>query len=93
MVLAFAFPSHFLYKDVIRELIDMLSIKMDAITPLALKVLGYIGRHKPLGDVFSDVLQLLVPICKRFIAEGTPKEAKEAVTCLFINTTDTQVIS
>ena len=32
----------------------------------------------------------MTPICKSFITKGTPKQAKHAVKCLFMNTTDTQ---
>lgn len=53
-------------------------------------MLSYIGKQRPLGDALPDALAVLVPICKQFIAKGSPKEAKQAVKCLFINTTDTQ---
>ncbi len=50
-----------------------------------------IGKHKPLGDAFPELAALLVPICKQFIAKGTDKQAKQAVKCLVMNTTTTQV--
>ncbi len=31
-----------------------------------------------------------MPICKQFIAKGNDKQAKQAVKCLFMNTTSTQ---
>jgi sister-chromatid-cohesion protein PDS5 len=91
LVLSFVFPWHFLHADIIRQIISLLSIKREPmVAPLALSVLTFVGKHQPLGDAFPDLLDGLVPICKMFIDKGTPKQAKQAVKCLYMNTTSTQ---
>ena len=90
LLLAFVFPSHFLHENVIRTMIFYLSIKGDNVAPLTLSALSFIGKHKPLGDAFPELTAVLVPICKQFIAKGNDKQAKQAVKCLFMNTTVTQ---
>ena len=45
----------------------------------------------PIGTAHPDLLDQLVNICKGFIKNGTPKQAKNAVKCLHMNTTETQV--
>ncbi len=71
-------------------MIHYLSIKSDSVAPLTLSALGFVGKHKPLGDAFPELTSVLVPICKQFISRGTDKQAKQAVKCLFSNTTSTQ---
>jgi hypothetical protein len=48
-----------------------------------------LGKKTPLHEEFSDILEHLVPICKTFIKNGTSKQAKHAVKCLYINTAST----
>ena len=92
LVLSSVFPWHFLDADVLRQIIGLLSISNPdpAVAPLALSVLTYVGKHQPLGDAFPDLMATLVPICKTFIERGTQKQAKQAVKCLFMNTTATR---
>ena len=47
------------------------------------------SKKTPLHEEFSDILEHLVPICKSFIKNGTSKQAKHAVKCLYINTAST----
>ena len=44
-----------------------------------------------IGTAHPELLNQLVTICKGFIKNGTPKQAKHAVKCLHMNTTETQV--
>jgi len=43
-------------------------------------------------DTFPDHFKKLFEICKSFINEGTPKEGKHAIKCLFLNCTKSKVI-
>ena len=54
-----------------------------------LQIFTFIGKKTPLHEEFSDILEHLVPICKSFIKNGTSKQAKHAVKCLYINTAST----
>lgn len=38
-------------------------------------------------EQFPEEMNRLVPICKEFIVSGTTKQAKQAIRCLFKNTT------
>lgn len=40
------------------------------------------------GELFPDVIRELIPVCKRFATSGTPKQAKQAIRCLYINMTE-----
>lgn len=92
LVLAFVFPWHFTHADILRQVISLMEIKGDPnIAPLALSILTFVGKHQPLGDGFGVLLEQLVPTCMQFISNGTPKQAKQAVKCLYMNTTTTRV--
>ncbi|XP_059079430.1 sister chromatid cohesion protein PDS5 homolog B-B-like isoform X2 [Tigriopus californicus] len=90
MVLSFVFAPHYMYTDVLNKIVGLLKTPADFVAPLALSVLTYIGKHKPLGDDFPSILQTLTPICKDFVNNGTPKQAKQSIKCLFMNATETQ---
>jgi sister-chromatid-cohesion protein PDS5 len=87
LLLAFVFPAQFLQVDVISTMLTYLSLKGDSIAPLTLSALAFVGKHKPLGDAFPDLMDALVPICQEFVTNGTPKQAKQAIKCLYANTT------
>jgi hypothetical protein len=50
-----------------------------------------IGEHKPLGDAFPELIPVLTPICRQYVIKGTPKQIKQAIRCLYKNTTSTLV--
>ncbi|XP_059483617.1 sister chromatid cohesion protein PDS5 homolog A-A isoform X4 [Neocloeon triangulifer] len=83
-VLAFVFPSHFLHEDVIAHLISLLDL--DDVAPLVLTILTLIGKFKPIGEAFPDLMRTLVPKCQQLCGTGGPKDAKHAIRCLFHNT-------
>ncbi|XP_063218306.1 sister chromatid cohesion protein PDS5 homolog B isoform X2 [Bacillus rossius redtenbacheri] len=83
--LSFVFSSHFLHDDIIRHLLSLLAIEEDFVAPLVLSVLTFLGKYKPLGEVFPDIMQEVIPVCKHFAVVGTPKQAKHAIRCLYIN--------
>jgi len=89
-VISFVFPSHFQYRDILKELLTFLSIPGEHIGPLTLTALTFIGRSKPIGDSFPDLMETLSPICKIFIKGRHPKQAKQAIKCLFTNATATK---
>ena len=50
----------------------------------------FIGRSKPIGDSFPELLDSMAPICKAFIRGRNPKQAKQAIKCLYTNATETR---
>lgn len=66
-------------------MISLLSYDQDYAAPLILKSLTHLGRYKPLISIDSSIMEELAPVCKDFACEGTPKQAKHAVRCIFIN--------
>ena len=89
-VLSFVFPSHFLYKDIIRDLLQMMGNQADYVAPLVLNILSFMGKHKPINESFPDLQGILGKICLEFIKLGTPKQAKQAIKCMYMNTTENQ---
>merc|ERR1719348_1238010 len=89
-VLSFVFPSHFMYRDVIKELLSMLRQSQDYVAPLVLSILTFIGKHKPISESFPELQDILAKICMQFIKLGTPKQAKQAMKCMYMNTTENQ---
>ena len=86
LVLAFVYPSHFLYLDIMKELLVMIKEDVDNVAAFVLQIFTFIGKKQPLGDKFPEILEHLIPICKSFIRGGTSKQAKHAIKCLYINT-------
>lgn len=84
VMLSYVFPSHFLHEDILSHLISFLDLE-DEVAPLVLSVLTFLGKYRPIGEPFPDIAQSLVPTCKRLAVEGTPKQAKQAIRCLYIN--------
>nr|XP_053653751.1 sister chromatid cohesion protein PDS5 homolog B-B-like [Cherax quadricarinatus] len=86
-VLSFVYPAHFLHVDILTRLIALLNIPTSSISPPVLSVLTYIGKYKPIGELYPDLTAVLIPICQRFAESGSPKQAKHAVRCLHTNCT------
>ncbi|XP_063845776.1 sister chromatid cohesion protein PDS5 homolog B-B-like isoform X2 [Scylla paramamosain] len=85
-VLSFVYPAHFLHEDIIERLHNLLE-RSSTISPSVLSVITYIGKYKPIGEVFPSLAAVLIPICQKFAERGTPKQAKHAVRCLHTNCT------
>jgi sister chromatid cohesion protein PDS5 len=85
-VLAFVFPSHFLHEDVISHLISLLDL--EDVAPLVLTILTLIGKFKPIGEAFPELMPVLVPKCQQLCATGGPKDAKHAIRCMFHNSVE-----
>ena len=85
-MLSFVFAPHFLHEDILMQLVQFLDLDEEMVAPLVLSIFTFLGKYKPLCDVSPEVTNLLVPICKNFIETGTPKQAKQAVRCLYVNT-------
>lgn len=84
-VLSYVFSAHFQHVNILRHMIALLSFDEDYVAPYILKAFTYLGRYKPLVDSFPEVLEELGPICKEMALSGTPKQAKHAVRCMFVN--------
>ena len=72
-----------------KELLILIKEDVDNVAAFVLQIFTFIGKKTPLHEDFSDILEHLVPICKSFIRGGTSKQAKQAVKCLYINTSST----
>lgn len=84
-VLIYLFPAHFLHDSVLRPMMALLSFELGFVAGSLFKALTHLGRFKPLVDSHLEVLEDLAPICKHFAINGTPKQAKHAIRCLFVN--------
>ncbi|XP_068145904.1 sister chromatid cohesion protein PDS5 homolog B [Drosophila tropicalis] len=86
-MLSYVFSAHFFTDTSLRHLISLLSYEHEYVAPLVLKTLTHLGRYQPLVDEANPIiLNELAPICKDFALIGTPKQAKHAVRCIFVNT-------
>lgn len=88
-VLIYLFPAHFLHDSVLRPLMALLSFELSFVAASIFKALTHLGRFKSLIDSHPEVLEDLAPICKHFAVNGTPKQAKHAIRCLFVNSHST----
>lgn len=85
-MLSYVFSAHFFTDTSLRHLIALLSYEQEYVAPLVLKTLTHLGRYQPLiDDANPAILNELAPICKDFALMGTPKQAKHAVRCIFVN--------
>lgn len=84
-MLSFVFAPHFLHDDILLQLVQLLELDDEMVAPLVLSIFTFLGKYRPLCDVSSEIMDQLVPICKNFAECGTPKQAKQAIRCLFIN--------
>ena len=87
-VLSFVFPSHYIYDDIITGLLRNAVHKKDYVVPLILNILSFIGKYKPLNESFPNLYDTLLKMSIQYIKIGTPKEAKQAIKCLYLNTTE-----
>lgn len=85
VMLSYVFPHHFLHADVIQHLLNLLQMEDEIVAPLVLSVLTFVGKYKPIGEMFPNETNMLIPMCKSFAETGTPKQAKQAIRCLYIN--------
>lgn len=84
-VLSFVFSAHFQHDSILRHMLQLLSFDEEYVAPYILKAFTYLGRYRPLCDSHPAILEELAPICKTLATEGTPKQAKHALRCMFIN--------
>jgi len=42
------------------------------------------------GEQFPEIIQNLIPTCKRLAETGTPKQAKQSIRCLYVNVINNQ---
>jgi sister chromatid cohesion protein PDS5 len=84
-VLIYLFPAHFLNESVLRSMMALVKVELDFVAASVFKALTHLGRFKPLIESHPDVMEDLAPLCKHFAISGTPKQAKHAIRCLFVN--------
>lgn len=85
VMLSYVFPCHFLHEDIISHLLTFLHIEDEIVAPHVLSVLTFLGKYRPVGELFPSETSMLIPICKNFAEMGTPKQAKQAIRCLYVN--------
>lgn len=85
-VLSFIFSAHFQHESILIQMVMLLRCVKPFVAPYVLKALTHLGRYKPLIETFPIVIEKLAPICLDFALIGTPKQAKHAVRCVFVNT-------
>lgn len=88
-VLAYVFSAHFQHEEILRHMIGLLNFDEEYVAPYVLKAFTYLGRYKPLIESHVEILKELGPICKEFAVAGSPKQAKHAIRCMFVNTQTT----
>uniref|UniRef100_A0A1B0AGA6 Uncharacterized protein n=1 Tax=Glossina pallidipes TaxID=7398 RepID=A0A1B0AGA6_GLOPL len=84
--LSYIFSAHFFTDKTLRHMIALLSYEHEYVAPLILKSFTHLGRYKPLSEVNPEIMTDLAPICKDFALNGTIKQAKHAVRCVYVNT-------
>jgi sister-chromatid-cohesion protein PDS5 len=84
-MLSFVFAPHFLHDDILMQLVHLLELDDEMVAPLVLSIFTFLGKYRPLCDVAPEIMDQLMPICKAFAGSGTPKQAKQAVRCLYVN--------
>ncbi|XP_047520595.1 sister chromatid cohesion protein PDS5 homolog B-B isoform X2 [Pieris napi] len=85
VMLSFVFPAHFLHEDVLNRLTSLLELDDETIAPHILAALTFLGKYRPLGEACPTLFPKLITLCKAYAEVGTPKQAKNAVRCLFVN--------
>ncbi|XP_063982810.1 sister chromatid cohesion protein PDS5 homolog B isoform X1 [Diachasmimorpha longicaudata] len=88
VMLSFVFGPHFLHNDILMQLVELLEIEDEMVGSLVLSIFTFLGKYKPLCEVAPDIMAKMVPICKNFALSGTPKQAKQAIRCIFVNMVD-----
>jgi sister-chromatid-cohesion protein PDS5 len=84
-VLIYLFPAHFLHESVLRSMMGLLNFDLEYASASVFKALTHLGRFKPLIESYAVVIEDLAPICKHYATQGTPKQSKHAIRCLFVN--------
>ncbi|CAG9131425.1 unnamed protein product [Plutella xylostella] len=91
MMLSFVFPAHFLHEDVLNELTSLLELDDESVAPYILAALTFLGKYRPLSEVCPALFPRLITLCKAYAEVGTPKQAKNAVRCLYVNVPEERV--
>lgn len=66
-------------------MISLMSFNRNYTISYILNAFTHLGRYKPLASCHPEILDDLIAVCKDFALNGTPKEAKHAVRCIFVN--------
>lgn len=85
-VLSYVFPAHFQHESILMHMVRLLSYVDNYVAPYILKALTHLGRYRPIIESFPEVINLLAPVCLEFPNGGTPKQAKHAIRCIYVNT-------
>lgn len=88
VMLSFVFPAHFLHEDVLHRLTSLLELDDESVAPHILAALTFLGKYRPLSEACPALFPKLITLCKAYAEVGTPKQAKNAVRCLFVNVPD-----
>lgn len=84
-VLSYVFSAHFQHTSILQHMVGLLSFDDEYVAPFILQSFTYIGRYRPLYESHQDIVDELAPICKELAINGTSKQAKHAIRCLYVN--------
>ena len=85
-VLSTVFSTHFQSTQTLKKMVGLLSTKKHYVAANVLKAFTSLALNKPLIESHPSVLEELAPLCKVFALTGNPKESKQAIRCMFLNT-------
>lgn len=88
VMLSFVFPAHFLHEDVLMRLTALLEFDDENVAPHILSAFTFLGKYRPLCETCPALFPKLITLCKAYAEIGTPKQAKNAVRCLYVNVPD-----
>ncbi|CAB0012938.1 unnamed protein product [Nesidiocoris tenuis] len=90
VLLAYVFPIFFYSQDTMNKIVGLIDLEGENTAPLVMEILVFLGKYKHfvgqrMADDFPDQMTSFIPKVKEYSMIGTPKQAKQAVRCLFIN--------
>ncbi|KAL5285776.1 PDS5A family protein [Megaselia abdita] len=87
-VLSFCFAAYFQHEPILQHLLTLLSYtepEYEYVVSYVLKIFTHLGKYVPLSKDYPDIFEQLVSICYELAKTGTPKQAKQAVRCIYVN--------
>ncbi|BET00337.1 PDS5, Hypothetical protein cohesion maintenance, homolog [Nesidiocoris tenuis] len=90
VLLAYVFPIFFYSQDTMNKIVGLIDLEGENTAPLVMEILVFLGKYKHfvgqrMADDFPEQMTSFIPKVKEYSMIGTPKQAKQAVRCLFIN--------
>uniref|UniRef100_T1GHN3 Uncharacterized protein n=1 Tax=Megaselia scalaris TaxID=36166 RepID=T1GHN3_MEGSC len=87
-VLSFCFAAYFQHEPILQHLLTLLAYsetEYEYVVSYVLKIFTHLGKYVPLSKNYPEIFEQLVTICCELCKTGTPKQAKQAVRCVYVN--------